>query len=491
MMRIFSGLVLSLIAGAVQADVWVFDPAASLDLRVDDNFTIDDTSPTRVAATRLVGSIGISREDQVNAFKGFLRADGLLTLGDDGSGGEGGELDSNQIGFLEYTRKLARSSYGISLNGRRDTPNRDISNDITSFSEATDTGLTATQTENVVRQRISLTPKFSYELSRRSTFDAELNFIDVNHSRPDPDDAIRTQFALANPDVEIPDDLTIEDLNSEGIANPFQVADELDDFDEQSIRLGYRFKLSTISNFSASVSFSRFSTETEPEAGVITPFEDLIPDSDNVLVLRAPLRNATANTTQVEFGWDTRFTERTTFGLKVGAFNTEFDRSELFLESDVTGLSPDDVAETIDGLVGNDVGFLGSITASHITTLSRYSGTIALDILSSNVGSPVESLRITGDYQRVINPLLDFGLAVKLVEPDAISTDEDTEFTRRFFSFEPKAVWRFTRTFTAAVAYRFRLQTGQLDEGTGTSNALLFSIKYSPPLKIRDLQQGI
>jgi len=301
-----------------------------------------------------VGSIGISREDQVNAFKGFLRADGLLTLGDDGSGGEGGELDSNQIGFLEYTRKLARSSYGISLNGRRDTPNRDISNDITSFSEATDTGLTATQTENVVRQRISLTPKFSYELSRRSTFDAELNFIDVNHSRPDPDDAIRTQFALANPDVEIPDDLTIEDLNSEGIANPFQVADELDDFDEQSIRLGYRFKLSTISNFSASVSFSRFSTETEPEAGVITPFEDLIPDSDNVLVLRAPLRNATANTTQVEFGWDTRFTERTTFGLKVGAFNTEFDRSELFLESDVTGLSPDDVAETIDGLVGND-----------------------------------------------------------------------------------------------------------------------------------------
>jgi len=154
-----------------------------------------------VFASRLVGSIGISREDEVNAFTGFLRADALLTLGDDGSGGEGGELNSNQIGFVEYTRKQARSRFGIRLNARRDTPSRDISSDITDLSQtASDTGLTVTQTENVVRQRVELTPKFSYDLSRRSVIDFELSLVDVTHTTPDPDDAIRTQFALVNPD---------------------------------------------------------------------------------------------------------------------------------------------------------------------------------------------------------------------------------------------------------------------------------------------------
>lgn len=498
MIRIISGLALSLVAGAVQADVWVFDPAIGFDQRFDDNFTIDETNPTQVFASRLVGSIGISREDEVNAFTGFLRADALLTLGDDGSGGEGGELNSNQIGFVEYTRKQARSRFGIRLNARRDTPSRDISSDITDLSQtASDTGLTVTQTENVVRQRVELTPKFSYDLSRRSVIDFELSLVDVTHTTPDPDDAIRTQFALVNPDVSIPDDLSIEDILDQdltddipGPADPFQVLDELDDFDEQTFSFGYRYKLTSISNFTASASFSRFSTETEPDPGVITPFEDLIPDPDNVLILRAPLRNATANTTRLTVGWDTFFTPQTSFGVKLGVSNVDFDRSELFTESDITGLNPDDVAEAIEANVGNQLGFLGSVTAAHSTLLSRYSGTIAFDVLPSNVGSPVESLNITGDYSRIITPLLDFALGIRFFEPDAINADSDDEFSRRFFSFEPRAVWRFTRSWTAAAAYRLRLQSGQLDTGTGTSNALLFTIKYSPPLKIRDLQQG-
>ena len=189
-------------------------------------------------------------------------------------------------------------------------------------------------------------------------------------------------------------------------------------------------------------------------------------------------------------GYDTSFSARTTFGVQLGISNTEFDRSELFLESDVTGLSPDDAAAAIAANVGNQLGFLGSITASHITTLSRYTGTIAFDVLPSNVGSPVESLQLRGDYTRVINPLLDFALSIRLFEPDAISSDTDDEFSRRFISFEPKAVWRFTRSWTAAAAYRFRAQQSQIATETGTSNALLFSIRYSPPLKIRDLQQG-
>lgn len=485
MIRIFSGLALSVFAGAVHADVWVFDPSVSFDQRFDDNFTIDETTPTRVAASRLVGSIGISRESQVNTFKGFLRADALLTLGDDGSGGEGGELNSNQIAFVDFNRKLARSSFGITLDAKRDTPSRDISNDITDLSQsASDTGATVTQTENVVRQRISLTPKFSYNLTRRATFDAELGLTDVNHTRPDPDDAIRTQFGLGNPGVEIPDDLSIDDV---GV---FTVADELDDFEEQSITLGYRYKLTTLSTFSASISYSRFSTETEPDPGVITLFDDLEQDPDEPQIFRVPLRNATADTTQIRVGWDTSFSPRTTFGVQLGVSNVDFDRSELFLETDVTGLSPDAVAEAIAGNVGNDVGFLGSVTASHSTTLSRYTGTVALDVLSSNVGSPVESLQATGEYQRVITPLLDFAFRIRLFEPDAINADENDEFSRRFLSLEPNVVWRFTRSWTLAASYRYRRQRSQISADTGESNALLFSIKYRPPLKIRDLNQS-
>ena len=334
------------------------------------------------------------------------------------------------------------------------------------------------------RTRFTISPNFSYNLSRRSIIDAEFSLTEVSHTTPDTNDAIRTQFALGNPGVEIPDDVSIDDV---GV---FTVSDELDDFDEQSVNVGYRFKLSPISTFSASVSFSRFSTETEPDPAVITPFEDLIPDSDEPQILREPLRNATAETTQFRVGWDTALTQKTNFGVQVGVSNVSFDRSELFLESDNTGLSPEAQQEAIAALVGNDVGFLGAVTATHTTPLSTYSGTIAFDVLASNVGSPVESLRIAGDYKRVINPLLDFALGVRFFEPDAISSDSNDEFSRRFVSFEPRAVWRFTRSWTAAVAYRLRAQSGQLATGTGTSNALLFSIKYRPPLKIRDLQQG-
>jgi len=485
MIRILSGLALSLVAAAVQADVWVWDPSASLDQRFDNNYTIDPDNPTAVSATRLVGSLGVSRESEIGAITGFVRADALLTLGDDGSGGAGDELNSNQIIFFDVTRQRARSSFGVNLNYKRDTPNRDISADLTDPSvTAADTGAAITQSENVARSRVILNPSYTYNISRRSTIETQLNFTSVRHSLPSVTEALRSQFNLANPGAEVPDDLSIDAFG------PFTVADELDDFDEQSLTLNYNYKLSPISSYSLFFSHSRFTTETEADASVIFPFEDKIPDSGERQILRNPKRTSTSNTTTFRVGWNKALTQTLSLGVQAGVFQTSFDESDLFRETDQSSLSPDDRQARLDSVVGTEQGFVGSITATKNQGISRYTGRLAFDVLPSNVGSQVESFEATGDYFREIGPLLGFSFRVRAFEPDAINATSDDEFARRFLSLEPKLIWRFTRTWTAAGSYRYRRQKHQVNPNSGDSHALLFSIKYSPPLEIRDLKSG-
>lgn len=486
MIRILSGLALSLVAAAVHADVWVFDPSAGLDQRFDDNFTIDPDNSTGVSATRAVASLGISRESQISAITGFLRADALLTIGDDGSGGTGDELNSNQIIFFDLDRIGPRSNYGVNLNFKRDTPSRDISADITDPSiTAFDTGATVTQTENVARSRIILNPNYTYNLSRRSTIEGQLNFTAVRHELPSPTEAIRTQFLLGNPPgTPVPDNLSIDDV---GV---FEVTDELDDFDEQAVSLNYRYQLTPISSYSLFLSHSRFSTDTEADASVIVPFEDLVADSSERQILRQPKRNSTSNTTTFRVGYDTAWTQTLNVGVQLGVFQTNFDESDLFRESDMTNLSPEARQERLDNVTGSDQGFVGAFTISKDRGISQYTGRLSFDVLPSNVGSQVESFEATGEYFRQINPLLDFSFRTRAFEPDAINSTNDDEFARRFFSMEPKLTWRFTRTWTAAASYRYRRQRSQTRTRSGESNALLFSIKYSPPLKIRDLKEA-
>ena len=111
MIRISSGLVLLLFAGAVQADVWVWDPSIGLDQRFDDNFTIDPDDSVTVSATRLVGSLGLSRESEVASISGFVRADALITLTNEETSVISNELDSNQIVFFDITRQRPRAKY--------------------------------------------------------------------------------------------------------------------------------------------------------------------------------------------------------------------------------------------------------------------------------------------------------------------------------------------------------------------------------------------
>jgi len=485
MIRIFSGLALSLVAGAVQADVWIWDPSASIDQRFDDNFTIDPDNSTPISATRLVGSLGVSRESQIASITGFVRADALLTLGDDGASSVDNELNSNQIIYFDVSRERARSKYGINLNFKRDTPNRDISADITDPSiTAADTGANITQSQNVARSRIIINPTFTYNLSRRSTIETQLSFTSVSHDSPSVADSLRTQFELGNPGAEVPDDLSIDDI---GV---FTVLDELDDFNEQSFSLDYNYKLSRISSYSLFFSHSRFDTDTEADPSVIFPFEEKIPDPGERQILRNPKRSATSNTTTVRVGWNTAWTQTLNIGAQVGVFQTRFDDSDLFRESDQTSLSEEDRQARLDSVEGTERGFVGAFTADLNRGISRYSGRLAVDVLPSNIGSQVESLEVTGDYFRQINPLLDFSFRMRAFEPDAINAANDDEFARRFFSMEPKLIWRFTRTWTAAASYRYRRQKNQINPRSGDSNALLFSIKYSPPLEIRDLKAG-
>jgi len=104
-----AGLAAITISSVALADVWVFEPTAAIDVRYDDNYTIDNENPDETAATRLVGTLGLSREAPNAKFSGLLRLDGLVTNSDS----RGDELNSNRVAFLSSQFTTARSEYGI------------------------------------------------------------------------------------------------------------------------------------------------------------------------------------------------------------------------------------------------------------------------------------------------------------------------------------------------------------------------------------------
>jgi len=122
--------------------------------------------------------------------------------------------------------------------------------------------------------------------------------------------------------------------------------------------------------------------------------------------------------------------------------------------------------------------------------VSSYSGKLGFDVFPSDAGSQVESFEAVGDYKRKLGPLLDFSVRLRAYEPDAINAQPGSDFSRRFFSFEPKLVWQLNRSWALASSYRYRRQKSEQRRGAGQSNALLFSIKYTPPSEIRDLNSG-
>jgi len=490
-----AGIGLVLTTGVSQADVWVFEPSAGIDQRFDDNYTIevreidDDFNPTAVSATRVVGSLELSRESQTSSISGLARLDGLLALSSDGDEGDGVDTNSNGILFLDTKRNLARSSFGLGLNLKFDTPNRDISADITDTSAtAADTGADVTQSNDVARARLILSPNYTYDLSRRASVETKLTYTAVRHELPSAGDSIRDRQDELDKLPPDPDTGEPQILSPEAV---FTVADELDDFDEAVIDVSYRYKLSPISTFSMFASYGQFITKTEVSNLVNVPFSDKIPDDEQSRILRNPKRNGITRTAKFRLGWDRALSPTVNIDVQLGVYSSDIDNSDLLRDNDpiFEFVSSQELAVERASHFTSDQGYLGSITFRRSAGISLYTAKLSFDVLPSSIGSQVESLEAVATYDRELGPLLDFSFRARAFEPDATEAKADDKFSRRFISYEPKLVWRFSRAWTAAVSYRYRRQKNRINPYTGQSNAVLFSLKYTPPSEIRDLNK--
>lgn len=467
-----------LISTSALADVWVFEPSAAIDQRFDDNYTIDPSLPDKTSATRVVGTLSLSREAPAAKFTGLVRVDGLLTQNNTSDG----DLESNQVGFLSSQFTRARSVYGIDLNFKRDTPSRDISADLTDISSvAADTGASVTQDQNVARQRFIISPNWRYNLTRRTSLETELTYTSVKHDLPSARDALLTKWASINPDEPPPDPITIQDTGF------FTVDDELDDFREIAFDLGVRTQLSPISTLSFFAGYSDYTADAEASRDIVFPFEETIPDAENPDIRRRPRREARSNTAKFRIGYDRALSPTLNVGVQVGVYTNKTDETDLLRDSDAIdpGQNREDL---LSELTSENSGYLANITATKSTGLTRYSAKFGVDVLPSDIGSQVESLEAIGDLFRQVGPLLDFTFRIRAYEPDAFNVEGKDEFARRFLSMEPKLIWRFSRAWTVAGSYRYRRQKSQGATESGESNAILFSLKYTPPSAIRDAE---
>lgn len=473
-----------------QANVWVFEPSAAIDQRFDDNYTIDPDSPDGVSATRVVGTLGLSREAQSAKFTGLVRVDGLVTQSDTNNS----SLSSNQVLFLKSEFTQERSKFEIGFNIKRDTPSRDISADLTDISSvASDTGASVTQDNNVARTRLLLSPNWQYNLTRRTTLETSLDFTQVAHETPSANDTLLNRwYESAQPGDVPPNPITIEDTGF------FTVRDELDDFKEIALNFGVKNQLSPITTLSFFAGFSRYSAMTEPNPIARIPFEQTIPDDEVPDIRRNPKRLSLSTTSTFRIGYDRAFTETLNVGFQVGIYSNKIDDTDLLRANDPHDFQFDPnlsdaqadakFQEALNNRISSNSGYLANVTATKSTGLTQYSAKFGVDVLPSDVGSQVESLEVIGDLFRVVNPLLDFSFRVRAYEPDAFNAAGDNKFARRFLSMEPKLIWRFTRAWTTAASVRYRRQKSQSATRSGDSTALLFSLKYTPPSAIRDAQ---
>lgn len=479
----------TLAAAPVSAKEWIFQPAVGLDQRFDDNFTLVPVLPDRISATRLVGDLGLGRQTATTRIEGILRADVRVQIGDD----EDSVPSFNGLALFDVERKFKRARANLDFRLTQDSPSQDVVADVTDRSNvAVDNGL-VTQSFDIQRLTVDVEPSFSYDLSRRSTIEGRLSFTNVSHETPSPQDAIFTQYqallasgATAETNPELFDengDAFTRDTVSIDQTGVFSPAGELDDFQDAGIQLGYRFQLSRRTSVSATVAFSRFVANEEVDGSALD-FDDLIPDSDEQQILRAPRRDTVDTTTSLTFGLRRAISQTTNFDIQIGAFTNSSDDTELFLLSDGS-LSTDQPTET------DQTGFLGNISFDKDAGLTKYSARFAFDVQPSSTGSRVQTAELSGEVFRTLSPRLEISLRGSAFEPDQLGALEDDAFARRFISVEPRVVWRFTRSFTFGASYRYRRQRAEADNESSESNALLFSVRFNPPSRLGEFSSGI
>jgi len=479
--------------GPAHAQQWILTPSIGLDQRFDDNYRLEPVGERRISATRLVGDLGLLRQTPVSTIVGTVRADLRLELGDV----EDSSPESNQILLLDLQRRLQRATFDLDVGFEQDTPSRDISADVTDASDAAlDSGV-VTQDSDVARRRLDLSPSVSYELSRRSTVEATIGYARVDHDQPDPNDAIYTQYIrlLQNPNLSDADRARLTDddgaplgpdevgIDTVGV---FQPSGELDDYDQVRLDLGYRFRLNRISVVSAFVGVSEFTSQVDADPAALT-FDDLVPDPDEQQIRRAPKRDTTARTTSFRLGYDRELTRTLDIGVQAGLYRNDTDDTATLRRGDGSFADATQNGVPRSDLDSSEDGWLANVTLTKDDDRTRYTARFAVDVLPSSAGAQVETQELTGEVFRRLSPLLDFSLRARAYEPDRLGAKQEDRFARRFISLEPKLTWRFSRAWTAAAAYRYRRQKARIDADSSESNAVLFSLRYTPPSRIRDL----
>ena len=497
------------------ANVWVLEPSISLDQRLDDNYRLETGAERAVSTTRLVGDLGLSRESQTAQFRGAVRIDGLLTQDEL----EGELLESNQILFLDSSFRDELTTWGADLSFKQDTPSRDISADLGSLeSSALDNGI-VTQRSDVARRRLLLSPNVTRELTRRASVDATLSYTNVAHDLPSVEDATYAiyldRYSAQNaegftgeqdivPEAEDGSPLPIDQVSTAtpGIG-PFTPDGELDDYQEARLDLGYRYKLSPISTLSVVASQSYYVADEAAADAVVVPFEQLERDGLAEIFRRPRGRDSISTTSSFRLGYDRGLTPTLSAGVQAGIYYNTTDDSDTFRPEDratyraplvtdpaIGGLRPLTVEEYAESLETEQDGWLANLRLTRDAGISRYSLSFGVDVQPSSIGSQVEAQELIGDYFRSLGPLLDFSFRVRAYEPDRLGANPEDEFARRFLSLEPKLVWRFSRAWTTSASYRYRRQKSRVDVESGESNALLFSLTYTPPSAIRDAAGG-
>jgi len=480
------GLCCTILIEPAEADIWVLEPSVAIDQRFDDNYYLIPAGDGTLSATRLVGELGLSRESQSAVLRGLIRVDGLLTTSND-NGDEG--LDSNQILAFDAKLRSARSRYGVTVGFKQDTPSRDIAADLSDQDTlATDTGINISQASNVARREITIKPNFQYDLTRRLVFDSKATITLVDHDLPSPQDAIYRQYIDAFPRLAdgsfdgVP--LSYNEVSLADVGNVFTPSGELDDFQEAEIEFGLRYQYSRIETVSISAGFSQFDAEVEPDQFAIIPFDDLIPDSDVIEIRRKPRRDSISTTTTVKLGYERLLTPTLRLGVEGGVYTNTTDKTDTLRASDRPG--EEIPAERLTVLDTSTDGWIASISVTRDAGLTRYVGKFSVDVEPSSSGAQVETNELTGDVYRILSPRLNFSLRARAFEPDRLGANREDRFARRFISFEPKLEWQYSRNWTVSGAYRYRRQKAQIDPVSAESNAILFSLKYTPPSKIRD-----
>ncbi len=468
------------------ADVWVFEPSITLDQRFDDNYFLEPSGDGELSATRAVGELGLSRESEAANIKGLVRVDALLTTQSD-SGEEG--LESNQLVAFDAKRRSARSRYGIFVSFKQDTPSRDIAADLSDpDSLASDTGLNPSQSSNVARQEVTFKPNYSYDITRRLEFNTNATFTFVDHELPDPQDAIYQRYYSLLPRDDsgniIGPILPYNEVTIADAGNVFSPVGELDDFEESKFEFGLRYKYTPISTLSATLAYSKFNAQVLIDPFAIVPFEDLAADPDEPGIRRRPRRDSISTTTALSLGYERLLTPTVLLSASAGIYVNNADTTDTLRAEDRPG--EEIPAERLEALESENDGWLASVLLSHNAGLTRYVAKFAVDVQPSSSGTQVETQELTGDVFRTLSPRLNVSLRTRAYEPDRLGANVEDEFARRFISIEPKVEWKYARNWTASAAYRYRRQKARIDPVSAESNAILLSVKYTPPSKIRD-----